>query len=83
MRTHQLYVDLKGNKEILWSRLEDAWDFELRRLALASSRKQGLKRFASPPFKRTGQSSASKKQERKISVAAIGKVSACLLVWNQ
>ena len=55
-------------------------DCELRGLALASGHKEGPKRFASPSFKRTGLSPASKKQERKISVAVIGKVSACLLV---
>ena len=69
-------MDLKGNKEILRSGLEDARDRELRRRALASGRKEGSKRFASPSFQRTGLSLASKKQGHKISVAAIDKVSA-------
>ena len=69
---HQLYADLKRNKEILCSRLVDARDCELRGLALASSRKQKSKCFASSSFKRAGLSPASKKQECKISVAAIG-----------
>ena len=72
-----------GNKEILRSGLEDARNRKLRGLALASSRKEGPKRFASTSFKKTGLSPANKKQERKISVAAIGKVSARLLVWNR
>ena len=63
-RTHQLHVDLMWNKEVLRSRLEDARDCELR--GAIGSHKQGSKRLASPSFKGTGVSPASKKQQRPL-----------------
>ena len=63
-RTHQLHVDLMRNKEVLRSRLEDARDREL--CGAIGSHKQGSKRLASPSFKGTGVSPASKKQHRPL-----------------